>query len=179
MKRSNKNPIRLGIDIGRVLMTPVLGAKADTSFLRGSIERAMATPPSPGAIEAVAELVKLLEGNVWLISKAGKNVQQKTRQWLRHQRFYESTGLARSNVRFCLQRHEKAQHCRQLKITHFVDDRLDVLGFVRPCVPYLYLFGEQAPDCEIPAWLKHVIDWNEALAVLTEDIGCSALQARI
>lgn len=32
---------RIGIDIGKVIMTPVAGGKADTSFLGGSFERAM------------------------------------------------------------------------------------------------------------------------------------------
>ena len=75
---------RIGIDLGKVIMEPVVGGKADTAFLSGSIEKAMETPPSPGAFEGVKTLVAAFGGRAWLISKAGPNVQRKTKQWLRH-----------------------------------------------------------------------------------------------
>jgi hypothetical protein len=153
---------RIGIDIGRVIMAPVNGGKADTSFLSGSLEMAMLTPPSPGAFEGVKALVTAFNGRTWLISKAGPNVQQKTKLWLRHWDFYAATGLPPEQVRFCVERHQKAEHCRQLKITHFIDDRLDVLEAIRDDVPHLYLFGEQPRLEEIPSWTVHVADWEKA-----------------
>jgi hypothetical protein len=153
---------RIGIDIGRVIMAPIKGGKADTSFLNGGLGRAMQTPPGPGAFEGVKTLVTAFGGRAWLISKAGPNVQQKTRLWLRHWDFYTATGLPPEQVRFCLERPQKAGHCRQLKITHFIDDRLDVLEAIREDVPHLYLFGEQPRLEEIPNWAIHVPDWREA-----------------
>jgi hypothetical protein len=55
---------RIGIDIGRVIMAPIKGGKADTSFLNGSLERAMQTPPSPGAFEGVKTLVTAFSGQL-------------------------------------------------------------------------------------------------------------------
>jgi hypothetical protein len=153
---------RIGIDIGRVIMAPIEGGKADTSFLSGSLERAMQTPPSPGAFEGVKTLVTAFSGRAWLISKAGPNVQQKTKLWLEHWGFYTATGLPPEQVRFCLERPQKAEHCRQLKITHFIDDRADVLEAMRGHVPHLYLFGEQPLLEEIPSWTIHVADWEKA-----------------
>lgn len=71
---------RLGIDIGRVLIAPdAADGRADTSFLGGSLEAALATPPYEGMFETVPDLVKRFGGQVWLVSKAGPRVQEKTR----------------------------------------------------------------------------------------------------
>jgi hypothetical protein len=135
MKNKRTIEPRIGIDIGKVIMSPVLGGKADTSFLSGGVEKAMQTPPSPGAFEGVKKLVEAFSGKAWLISKAGPNVQQKTKLWLRHWDFYKVTGLPQEHLRFCLERPQKAAHCKQLLITHFIDDRLDVLEALRENVP--------------------------------------------
>ncbi len=158
---TSKNHPRIGIDIGRVIMAPVKDGKADTSFLSGSLERAMETPPSPGAFDAVRDLVELFDGEAWLVSKCGKTVQDKTKRWLRHWDFYGETGLRPENLRFCLKRPEKAGHCKQLKLTYFIDDRLDVLEHLEGIVPNLYLFGEQKTN-DFPGWLTHVPNWAEA-----------------
>ncbi|MCG8610656.1 MAG: hypothetical protein MI864_08985 [Pseudomonadales bacterium] len=150
---------RLGIDIGRVIIGPVVDGVADTSFLGNTLEKAMLTTPSPRAFESIACLVALFEGNAWLVSKCGPGVQQKTKAWLRHWRFHEHTGVPESHVRFCRERAHKAHHCKQLKITHFIDDRMDVLTHLRGLVPHLYLFGEQPKLRSIPDWLVHTKDW--------------------
>lgn len=170
MSKKQNIQSRIGIDIGRVIMAPVSGGKADTSFLSGSFERAMQTPPSPGAFEGVRTLVDLFEGQAWLVSKCGDNVKRKTKQWLSHWDFYEETGLHPGNVRFCLKRPQKAHHCKQLKLTHFIDDRLDVLEHLRGIVPGLYLFGEQPRLDAIPEWLTHVIDWEQATQTVVSDV---------
>ena len=53
---------------------------------------------------------------------------------------------------FCLKRPEKAIHCRELGITHFIDDRTDVLAAMIGVVPLLYLFGPQRG--ETPSGIK-------------------------
>lgn len=168
----NKQPIepRIGIDIGKVIMSPVLGGKADTSFLSGGVEKAMQTPPSPGAFEGVKRIVEAFSGKAWLISKAGPNVQQKTKLWLRHWDFYNVTGLPQEHLRFCLERPQKAAHCKQLLITHFIDDRLDVLEALRENVPHLYLFGEQPKLEKAPAWTVPVVDWQQTTEAVLRDL---------
>lgn len=161
---------RIGIDIGRVIMTPVKGGKADTSFLSGSLERALRTPPSPGAFEGVSRLVQAFEGQAWLISKAGPRVQDKTKRWLRHWDFHGVTKLPSNHVRYCLERQHKVGHCKQLCITHFIDDRLDVLQYLHGLVPRLYLFGEQPRLDEVPDWVEHVEDWKCTTAAVLRDI---------
>ncbi len=150
-------------------MAPVQGGKADTSFLSGSLEHAMRTPPSPGALEGVTRLVQAFGGQAWLISKAGPRVQDKTKRWLHHWDFYRATGLSRQHLRFCLERSQKAGHCKQLCITHFIDDRPDVLEHLRGIVPRLYLFGEQPRLAVMPSWATHVQDWRQTTAAVLRD----------
>jgi len=149
---------RLGIDIGRVLIAAEGANGADTAFIGGSLNDALNTPPYEGMFNAVAPLVKKFEGRVWLVSKCGPSVQAKSRAWLLHHRFFERTGIAPANLRFCLQRPQKADHCRELGITHFIDDRTDVLHHLKGIVQNRYLFGPQRKPVMdtnlvlLPAW---------------------------
>jgi hypothetical protein len=170
MAKRITRPPHIGIDIGKVIMAPVQGGKTDTSFLQGDLARALQTPPSPGAIAGVRRLVEAFGGQAWLISKAGPSVQFKTKQWLRHWDFYRETGLPQSHLRFCLRRPEKAGHCKQLLITHFIDDRLDVLKHLRGLTEQLYLFGEQPKLDRIPDWVVHVVDWRETTERVLADL---------
>jgi hypothetical protein len=136
---------RLGIDVGRVLIAPDdPSAPDDTSFLGSTIEDAVRTRPCDGMFDVVPEVVSRFEGRVWLISKCGPRVQEKTRRWLAHHRFFERTGVNPAHLRFCLERPQKALHCAELGITHFIDDRRDVLEAMQAVVPNLYLFGPQS-----------------------------------
>ncbi|MCY1004314.1 hypothetical protein OV079_01780 [Nannocystis pusilla] len=148
---------RIGIDIGRVIIGPVVNGRADTSFLGSGHEEAMRTPPAPGAFAGVAELVARTGGNAWLVSKCGPGVQAKTRAWLAHHRFWEETGMDPSHLRFCLARPDKAVHARKLRLTVMIDDRLDVLEHLRGLVEHKLLFGEQKRPA--PPWTTPVLDW--------------------
>lgn len=166
-KRRGAGRPHLGVDIGRVLIVPGDGA-GDTSFLHGSDTDALKTQPMPHAFEALAELVERLEGRVWLVSKCGPRIQARTLRWLRHWSFYQRTGVREDRVLFCKERHQKAGHCERHGITHFVDDRLDVLGHLRGLVGELFLYGPQrglAPD-----WVQPVADWETAELALNASL---------
>jgi len=158
---------RLGIDIGRVIIAPG-DDSADTSFLRGSIHDALNTPAYPGAFDAIRHLVSRFQQRVWLVSKAGPRTQEKTRLWLEHHGFYQATGVMRQNLRFCRQRHEKAVHCEALGLTHFIDDRIDVLKHLRFITENLYLFGEQKPGFIPPDWVNRTPNWNSVLVSIQD-----------
>jgi|SRR5688572_15795282 len=156
--------MNLGIDIGRVLIAPGSGGgKADTSFIGGSLADALETPPMEGAFDAVARLVDAFERRVWMVSKCGPRVQDRTRRWLDHHAFFDITGLRRDRVVFCLERPQKANHCERLGIASFIDDRLDVLEAMRGRVPHLFLFGEQPPTLLKADWYQRLRSWNESL----------------
>ena len=168
---NHRTPSVLGIDIGRVIINAAdSSGKADTSFLSGTEEAALATPASEGAFEAIAELVRAFEGRVWLVSKCGPRIQQLTRRWLRRHEFHERTGLRPDRVRFCLKRPEKREHCAAIGATHFVDDRLDVLEHLVGLVPHLYWFGHQSGSVATPSWTRRTRDWSDARRAILSDL---------
>ena len=158
--------MKLGIDVGRVLISAADAGAPDTSFIGGSLEDALRTPPFQGMFEVVPRLVDKFAGHVWIISKCGPRVQEKTRAWLLHHQFFERTGLDPGHLRFCLQRPQKALHCRELGITHFIDDRPDVLEAMIGVVPQLFLFGLQRADIAPDPRLVPARDWAEIARIL-------------
>jgi hypothetical protein len=158
--------MKLGIDVGRVLISPGDESKPDTSFIGGSHDDAMRTPPYAGMFEVLPAIVRSFGGHVWIVSKCGERVQQRTRDWFVHHRFFERTGIEPDNVRFCLARPQKAQHCAELGITHFVDDRVDVLEAMRGVVTRRFLFGPQRKPPPADAGLEPVAGWRELARLL-------------
>lgn len=149
----------LGIDIGRVIISAGTGP-GDTSFLDGDLAAALRTPPSTDALPSIQQLVTDFGERVWLVSKAGPRVQDRTVRWLEHHRFWGETGVERSRLRFCRHRADKAEIARELGLTHFIDDRGDVLAAMVGVVAFRFLFGPQrvASPGHIP-----VPDWRAAV----------------
>jgi hypothetical protein len=165
--------LRLGVDIGRVIIGGGSGpGGSDTQFFSGDTARMLATPAVPGAFATLARLVPRFE-EVWLVSKCGERVQRHTRQWLDHHDFAGRTGIGRGNVRFCLRRPDKAIHCADLGITHFIDDKVDVHQALRDVVPHRYLFGPQRS--RPPAWVQHTETWAAVESAITRSLSQTVL----
>jgi hypothetical protein len=159
---------RLGIDFGRVINDASAHPSGDdTAFLSGDYEDAMGAPAMAGAYDMIASLVTLFDGRVWIVSKCGERIQERTLQWLDYNEFWTKTGVSPDNVRFCRQRPEKAIHCKRLGITHFIDDRRDVLGHLRGLVDHLYLFGHQ--KAEAPDWVTHTLTWGDVILAVNQE----------
>jgi hypothetical protein len=172
----NTQSKRLGVDIGRVIIGGgVVPGSSDTQFFSGNTAHMLATPAVPGAFEALARLVPLFD-QVWLVSKCGERVRRHTRQWLDHHDFAARTGIPRDHLRFCLRRPEKAVHCAELGITHFVDDKPDVHEALRGVVPYRYLFGPQRT--RPPAGVQHTVTWGAAEAAILRSLEPSGTTVR-
>ena len=151
----------LGIDVGGVIIDRV-NDDTDTSFFGDNY---LNTTDVPGAIEAIGRLVARRFGQKsYVVSKCGARIEQRTRQWMAHRGFYDLTGIAPERFHFCRRRQDKAGICRELGITHFVDDRLEGLGCLTT-VPHRYLFRPN-PD-EVRKFSRHlplvrtVYDWSE------------------
>jgi hypothetical protein len=93
-------------------------------------------------------------------------VQAKTLRWLDHWRFWTATGIPPDHIRFCRERRDKAIHCADLAITHFIDDRVDVLTHLVGLVPELFLFGKDWRDRAAPPWATPVFTWADAEAAV-------------
>lgn len=159
---------RLGVDFGRVIHGGLAApGEEDTAFLNGEWDEAMASPATPGMWEVLPQIVDLFGIQVWVISKCGARVQERTLAWLDLHDFYAKTGIPTGNVRFCRKRADKRGVCEELGITHMVDDRLDVHEAIRDVVPYRYLFGPQRT--EAPGWVMKPQSWTELLGMLHRD----------
>lgn len=163
---------RLGLDIGRVIIGPPAGGgRPDTRFLDGDEQAALATPPMPGAFDAIARLVQAYQGRVWLVSKAGPRIAGRTQRWLAHWHFFELTGLPPQQLRFCRRREDKAPICAELGLEAFVDDRADVLSHLRGLVPKRLRFGNGRVRGTSDRDVLAVTDWPAVTRTL---LGASA-----
>ena len=92
----------------------------------------MKSKGNEGYIEAIKILIaEFGKENVFILSKCGSNVEKKSREWLDHTEFFEKTGFDNSNLLFCKERSEKASICKNYKINIFIDDRMDVLQYMK------------------------------------------------
>lgn len=156
----------LGVDIGGVIIQPA-DDDADTSFFGDHYLR---TPAVPGAFDGLAALVAGRFGPaVHLVSKCGEQTEARTREWLAHHDFHGRTGIPPAHVHFCRTRSEKAPIAAALGLTHFVDDKLEVLSYLSS-VPHRFLFRPN--PAEVAAYAEHlpgvhpVTSWPELVAAL-------------
>jgi hypothetical protein len=151
---------RLGIDIGLVIINgPAHPGGGDTAFFQGDEATMLATPEMAGAVEAIARLMRLFGGQVWLVSKCGPRVQARTLRWLDGHDFYQRTTLPPDHVRFCRTRPGKRIHCQQLALTHFIDDHPEVHAAIRGTVDHQYFFGPQPRP--VPGYGIHAPTWTD------------------
>jgi hypothetical protein len=162
----------LGIDIGRVIINGTSDSRSDTSFFSGNDAAMLATPMVPGAFAAIALLVEQFEGRASLVSKCGPNVARRSMHWLTHHGFWDVTGISSTSVRFCKERREKAGICKQLAITHFVDDKSDVISSLAGIVEHRFLFGPQTRPT--PDGAVHTAGWDDVLALIQESLPVAA-----
>lgn len=157
--------LSLGIDIGNVIINHRLIDKNDKTLL----EKHYSTIPAvDGVFDAIKKLNKeKFHGDIFLISKCTPWAQEKILAWLKDNDFYGKTGVEQGNVYFCRERHEKEKICRELGVTHFVDDRLEVLSHMVEKIPNLYLF--QPCQSEVSEHVKYlpnvhmVENWGQLL----------------
>jgi len=142
-------PEILGIDFGGVICDRVgADGKIVAEF---DDEEVFKIEPVAGVHDSIASLVSRKFGpkNTFLISSALRiKTEINTRRWLMFQHFYELTYLPQEHVLICRKRQEKAEICREVGITHFIDDRPQVLQTLIGVVPHLYWFQPRNQDLE-------------------------------
>lgn len=152
----NKNKPVLGLDIGNVI------SEMDTDTRHQSLLQ----HEIPGAATGVRELYRRFDGQVALVSKYGVVTQVRTREWLERSAFYQRTGIQPNHVFFCKERKDKAVICEYLGVTHFVDDRLEVLSYLKS-VPKRFLFRPTEREVsrykEYLSLVVRVDSWEELL----------------
>lgn len=163
--------MKIGIDVGGVIIDREKNDNSDTSLFGDNYLNAL---PVPGVFEAIKSLAEgPFRDTVWIVSKCGENIERRTREWLRHKDF--QSVVPEEKWRFCRERSEKAPIAKDLGLTHFVDDKLEVLHHMHKIVEHRLLFrpffgqmkpwwGESANGIRI--WLN----WKDLAASLAGDI---------
>ena len=169
-----KNTInKLGVDIGGVIIGRG-SDEEDTSFFGSNY---LLTEAIPDVFESIKKL-KDADFDIYLVSKCGSSTEKKSRDWLAHRNFYAYTGVNEAKVRFCKKRADKATICDELGITHFIDDRLEVLSYLKG-VQHLYLFNpDEAEMHNFESFLSRVTKvsaWHELISLLIpQSSGCAS-----
>lgn len=136
----------LGVDVGGVLVDRIRADGSDTSFFS---DRFLETPAVAGAFETLVRLGQERFGqSICIVSKCGPRTEERTRLWLAHHKLLDALGLDEQALHFCRKRPDKAPICMHLGVTHFIDDRMDVLVHLTS-VRHRILFGPQ--DVEVSA----------------------------
>jgi hypothetical protein len=157
---------RVGIDFGGVITrNRKLFLGEDTELIKSQGEEVA----QPGVFEAIRGIVSFCDGHVWIVSKGGPYIQRMTTEWLERVSFFSRTGMMRDHVRFCRERQEKESICRELEISHFIDDRVHVMQILRHTVPHLYFFGDQGSKRHCPPWAAFVSTWADFFEILAAD----------
>lgn len=164
MQESSQNyTLRLGIDIGKVIIASNPEDLSESMFGRDFIQ----APEVDGAMEAIRMLRNKRPWEVYLVSKCGPEMQSKIRFWLEAHDFFAITGMNRDNIRFCLDRAEKSKWAGRLHLTHFIDDRIDILRSLPNTVTTRILFapvGQAEVSSLGPIFTAH--SWQDVLRLL-------------
>lgn len=164
MEKTNK----LGVDIGGVIIDGSSEHK-DTIFTDSYLE----TPEVSNSVSSLKTLLdNSFQNDIYLISKCGPRIQKRTLDWLDHHNFYDRTGVGKNNVYFSLERKNKVDICKRLNITHYIDDRLEILGYLSDLNICEKLFLFKPREKEVNKYksylkkVKRVESWNEVLEEL-------------
>jgi len=159
--------VKIGIDIGGVIIDRNRNDESDTSLFGDNYLSAHAVKDAFDVIKRLN--AGLFKDQVYVVSKCGHKIEKRSREWLAHNRFHETTGVTADRLRFCRRRADKAPIARELGLTHFVDDRLEVLGYMRDVVPHRLLFNQSVDEEKVAAPVTgevRVASWTDVLAWL-------------
>ncbi len=159
----------LGVDVGGVITDRIKNDGTDTSFMSDNYLKTTAVLDAFESLKKLNSKDAYFHRLVRIVSKALPKTEQKTRDWFNHHGFYDITGISPEHVYFCRERKDKAIICERLKITHFVDDNIEVMDHLRN-VPNKYLFCFQGDESELKKYsdlsFVHVGSWKEVLELV-------------
>lgn len=137
----------LGVDIGNVIIDCRSITNTEDETLWN--EKFSNVPPAEGVFECLKKLnEEKFHGAIFLVSKLKEEQDDRTLKWLKDNKFFEKTGIKPENLILCRDRSEKEKICRERNVTHFIDDRLEVLSYMVDKVPNLYLFQPDPAEVE-------------------------------
>lgn len=161
--------MKIGIDIGGVIIDRAANDGTDTSLFGPNYLKAKDVDWAISSIGLLNRKDDVFKDNVFVVSKCGANIERKSREWLDHCRFHEVTGVPKEHLHFCRDRRDKAPIAQKLGLTHFVDDKLEVLSHMKGIVKHRILFSpnldevakfraDSGPVILASSW-NDVMDW--------------------
>jgi hypothetical protein len=84
------------------------------------------TVPMPRAFEVINALRQTVKA-VYIVSRVSDLQSYQAYSWFNRFSFFEKTGLTPNKVHFCYERSDKAPICQRLCVSHFIDDRPEVM----------------------------------------------------
>lgn len=143
-------PRRIGFDFGDTIAQARNQSEGSSKLRMSKDPDYLNRPAIPGAFESIKKLVELFgPENTFIVSRCSEAGEEKILAWLHRHSFFTATGFLGGHICFCRERHEKGPICAELGITHFVDDRLEVLCAMET-VDHRYRLSSEPPDIEIP-----------------------------
>ena len=160
----------LGVDLGNVIIDHV-GFGTTPEFVRDGDYTSI--PPVTGVLEALEHLQKRFNGNVFVVYNATDVADQKIFSWLDFHDFFRKTSIPPNRVRRTNRGRDKSQICEEYGATHFVDDRLEVLGYLIGKLPQLFLFrpqqNEVAQYSHFKPHVREVMSWEEIVYTILHE----------
>lgn len=173
---------KIGLDFGGVIVGGEEAGTAESQRQPGCEnsddttmfgENYLQTPEVPGALHAVRAIVLAYGApNVYVVSKARREMRRKTSEWLDCTGFCDRSGLWRCNVLFCRERVDKGPIAEKLILGAFVDDKEQCLTCMPDTVSLRLLFGGEGAAVEErmehgnTGELTVVADWDAVLSSL-------------
>lgn len=129
----NTNKIRIGMDIGGVIR-----GDFDQSL---SMQEYLSETLLANATNVIKDIIDVFGAkNIFIISRCPKFAEEVIIKWLDNQNMFKNIGFIRKNVFFCRERTDKALIAKRLKLTYFIDDRVEVLDAMNNIVNNRILF---------------------------------------
>lgn len=100
----------------------------------------------PDAFRVIHRFNRTWDG-VFIVSRVNEEQKIRSLAWLKESRFFEQTGVPQDNLYYCAERKDKAPICAELGVTHFIDDRPEVMAALAPHIQKL-LFNPIQFDVE-------------------------------
>jgi 5'(3')-deoxyribonucleotidase len=161
IKENTTTTPRLGIDFGNTIIR-VLTSTDDQQHLKQQ--------EFPGAASTIQELAKHCFGKeLYVISKVNPGGKEKVLEWMRDHNFHHRFGIPPEQILFCAERREKGPIAARLGLTHFIDDRPEVMIHMQS-VRRRILFNPDSTDYDFfkdrLTGVERATDWNEIKRLL-------------
>jgi len=100
------------------------------------------------AIRVINRIIRevLSPQQVFIVSRVNQEQYIRAKAWIEEERLLEQTGILPENIHWCAERSDKANICKTLGITYFIDDRPEVVSHMLGIVPKRILFQANEED---------------------------------